>query len=149
MKCWKSVITAGIVMLFLTGPARAYYDEYDDSQAHPLRIAAYILHPVGFALEWLVTRPIHALVSQPELEPVFGHTPHGWELDYDLPGGSTVTTTLPPPSFSPAGSTVDTDAARRAADEARASAEEAKRAAEAAARAAQRTNREFEKSLNK
>ena len=57
------------------GTARAH-DAYDDSQSHPLRLAAYVLHPVGFALEWLVTRPIHFVVSNPRLERIFGHLPH-------------------------------------------------------------------------
>jgi hypothetical protein len=56
-------------------PARAH-DAYDDSQSHPLRIAAYAIHPVGFALEWLVTRPLHFVASEPRLEPIFGHRPH-------------------------------------------------------------------------
>ena len=56
-------------------------DEYDDSQAHPLRIAAYLLHPIGYTLEWLVTRPFHELVAQPDLEPVFGHTSHQYYGD--------------------------------------------------------------------
>jgi hypothetical protein len=56
-------------------PAVAH-DAYDDSESHPLRLAAYALNPVGFALEWLVMRPIHFFVSDPQLEPVFGHVPH-------------------------------------------------------------------------
>jgi len=55
--------------------ARAH-DAYDDSQSHPLRIAAYLVNPAGFALEWLFTRPFHFMVSQPQAEPIFGHTPH-------------------------------------------------------------------------
>jgi hypothetical protein len=55
--------------------ARAH-DAYDDSQAHPLRIAAYLINPIGFTVEWLVTRPFHFMVSQPQAEPVFGHTAH-------------------------------------------------------------------------
>ena len=53
-------------------------DEYDDSQANPLRILAYIIHPVGYTLEWLVTRPFHELVAQPDLEPVSGHETHAY-----------------------------------------------------------------------
>jgi hypothetical protein len=165
MRSWKNVGMAGIAALFLAGPASAsydgcstgedeclysgpgYYDGYDDSQSHPLRLAAYALHPVGFALEWLVTRPIHAIVSQPELERVFGHTPHGWNPCCGIPKASAV----PPPPVAPppAASPVDIDAARRAAEEARAAAEEAKRAAEEAARAAEKATRGFEKSLRK
>lgn len=65
-------------------------DDYDDSQAHPLRLAAYIIYPVGYALEWLVTRPFHELVAQPDLAPVFGHTSH--EYYGDAPVGNAVTT---------------------------------------------------------
>jgi len=55
--------------------ARAH-DAYDDSESHPLRLAAYAVHPVGFALEWLFTRPLHFVVSNPGLDRVFGHVPH-------------------------------------------------------------------------
>jgi hypothetical protein len=49
-------------------------DEYDQHRAgHPLRIVAYILHPVGFALDWLIFRPAHWVGSQPGLRDVFGH----------------------------------------------------------------------------
>lgn len=81
-------LTLAVWMVGMPATTNAH-DAYDDSQAHPLRLAAYAVHPVGFALEWLVTRPIHFLVSQPRLERVFGHTPHenpfggyeGYELD--------------------------------------------------------------------
>jgi hypothetical protein len=53
-------------------------DEYDDSQANPLRLIAYIIHPVGYTLEWLVTRPFHELVAQPDLEPISGHDSHAY-----------------------------------------------------------------------
>src|SRR6188768_72341 len=69
------------VAVALLGSARLSYavggaDDYDDSQSHPLRLAAYLIHPVGYTLEWLVTRPFHELVAQPDLAPVFGHTSH-------------------------------------------------------------------------
>jgi hypothetical protein len=154
---------AGVASLFLAGPTFAYtdscetsleagctpeppgyYDGYDDSQSHPLRIAAYALNPVGFAVEWLVTRPIHALVSQPELERIFGHQSHRWDYCCGMPQE-----TVQPPAPAPVVHTEDVDAARRAAEEARAAAEEAKRAAEEAARAAEKSTRSFEKSLTK
>lgn len=56
-------------------PARAH-DAYDDSQSNPLRLIAYAVHPVGFAIEWLVMRPVHFVASNPRLERVFGHVPH-------------------------------------------------------------------------
>ena len=51
-------------------------DDYDDSQSHPLRIVAYIVHPAGFAAKWLVAWPLHYLFSRPGLDKVFGHRPH-------------------------------------------------------------------------
>ena len=58
-------------------PAFAASDAYDDSQSHPLRIAAYLLYPAAFVVEWTVFRPFHYLVSATEpQEAFFGHTPH-------------------------------------------------------------------------
>ena len=67
------VLTCGFVLTAV--PVRAH-DAYDDSQSHPLRIAAYAMNPAGFAVEWLVTRPLHFVASHPRLERVFGHGPH-------------------------------------------------------------------------
>jgi outer membrane protein OmpA-like peptidoglycan-associated protein len=58
-------------------PAFPAPDEYDDSQSHPLRIAAYLLHPAAWLVEWTVFRPFHFLVSATEpQEAIFGHHPH-------------------------------------------------------------------------
>ena len=52
-------------------------DEYDDSQSNPFRVAAYLLYPAGFILEWTVFRPFHFLVSSSApAEAFFGHQPH-------------------------------------------------------------------------
>lgn len=66
-----------LVLSFSAGPAAAVPDDYDDTQSYPLRVAAYLVYPVGYALEWAIFRPFHYLVSRPELEPVFGHRTHG------------------------------------------------------------------------
>jgi hypothetical protein len=66
-----------MILWLLSIPVRAgAHDAYDDSQSNPLRLAAYAIQPVGFAIEWLVMRPIHFVVSQPRLERIFGHEPH-------------------------------------------------------------------------
>jgi len=65
-----------------TDTSAAYYDEYDDTQSHPVRLAAYALHPVGYAAEWLVFRPLHYVVSLPYVAEVFGHHPHGKKVIY-------------------------------------------------------------------
>lgn len=65
-----------LVLACTASSALAAPDDYDDMQSHPLRIAAYLVYPIGYTLEWLVFRPFHYLVSRPALEPVFGHRPH-------------------------------------------------------------------------
>jgi len=57
--------------------ATAGPDCYDDTQSHPLRLLAYVVHPIGLIMEWTLTRPFHAFVSQTEeLEYFTGHKPH-------------------------------------------------------------------------
>ncbi len=74
----KRLIGALLVAAFLTlsaGRTLAAPDVYDESQSHPLRVAAYLAYPFAYAVEWIVFRPFHFLVSSyPE---VFGHRPHG------------------------------------------------------------------------
>lgn len=90
----KRLLTVLIVLAALNAPRAAFslppppssdsgatccgnaVDEYDDSQSHPFRVIAYLVHPVGYALEWVVFRPLHCLVAQPSLVKVFGHTSH-------------------------------------------------------------------------
>jgi hypothetical protein len=78
----RSIMCLSLVaVLALAGSALAFpNDEYDDSESHPLRTAAYILNPVGVGLEYAIYRPIHWLVSLNETtELIFGHRPHGAE----------------------------------------------------------------------
>lgn len=58
--------------LTVGGPARA--DEYDPEDAgHPLRIIAYVLHPVGVVLDYVVLRPAHWIASHEPMKTLFGH----------------------------------------------------------------------------
>ena len=34
-------------------------DHYEDAFSHPLRLAYYLLYPIGFTAEWLIMRPFH------------------------------------------------------------------------------------------
>ena len=71
------IVALGVVVGLAGAPGMARaHDAYDDSQAHPLRVLAYMVHPVGYGIEWVFTRPLHFLVSSPQMERVFGHTPH-------------------------------------------------------------------------
>ena len=60
----------------------AYNDEYEFTQSHPLRVAAYLLYPIGVAMEWAFFRPFHYLVSLPGAAEVFGHHQHGPKVVY-------------------------------------------------------------------
>ena len=155
-KGWKEAAVAFVFVLLVCGPAFSYYDEYSDSEAHPLRLAAYALHPAGYALEWLVMRPLHAILSQPQLEPVFGHGPHGVDFGYAPPTVVTLTPVAPPaaraapPEPAPAeGAGDQAAAAKTASDEAKAAARAAEEAAQRAERAFEKTERAFEKTLTK
>lgn len=72
----KGIALAVLLGLFMLARPALAHDAYDDSQSNPLRIAAYIAHPVGWALEWMIARPFHFLVSEPGAEQVFGHEAH-------------------------------------------------------------------------
>jgi hypothetical protein len=52
----------------------ALADEYDAHRAgHPLRVVAYVLHPIGVTLDYLLFRPAHWVGSLPVIRTVFGH----------------------------------------------------------------------------
>ena len=73
------LVEIGLVCAFTLGsqPSFAAWDEYDDSQSNPLRVAAYLLHPIGWLAEWTIFRPFHLIVSTSEpQEAFFGHRPH-------------------------------------------------------------------------
>ena len=49
-------------------------DDYDPQRAgHPVRIIAYVVHPVGVILDLLIFRPAHWVGSLPVLDKLFGH----------------------------------------------------------------------------
>ena len=45
--------------------------EYHDEDSQPLAIVADLLYPVGFAVEWLVARPLHYLSTDSPASPIF------------------------------------------------------------------------------
>ena len=67
-----ALLLALSMSLSMANPAVA--DEYDaDNAGHPLRIVAYILHPVGVLIDYLVLRPAHWLGSHEPFKTAFGH----------------------------------------------------------------------------
>lgn len=68
---WFSALSLALV-LALASPAAA--DEYDSSNAgHPVRFVAYLLHPVGVLIDYVLLRPAHWLVSHEPMKTIFGH----------------------------------------------------------------------------
>jgi hypothetical protein len=156
MRLWKSVMAAGLGVVLLAGFVQAAYDDYDDyTDSHPLRLIAYVFHPIGYTIEWLALRPLHALVTQPELQPIFGTDGYGPGFhEYGMT--SIAEPPVPATAVPPAISSADIEALRRAAeaaqiaaDEAKRAADEARRAADEAALSATKSGRAFEKSLQK
>ncbi len=84
----KKLIAAGIIAatLCLSAPAvaheRTVNDAYDDAVMHPLRLAYYAIHPLGFAAEWLVGRPFQYIISREQLRNIFGWRPMDDEMAY-------------------------------------------------------------------
>lgn len=67
-----AILALGLIAVAAAMPAQA--DEYDaKSSGHPLRIVAYVLHPVGVAIDYLLLRPAHWLGSHEPLKTIFGH----------------------------------------------------------------------------
>jgi hypothetical protein len=68
----RVAVAAVTLTSLMAGPAAA--DDYEPSRAgHPLRVIAYLLHPVGVALDYLVMRPAHWLGSQEPTRTIVGH----------------------------------------------------------------------------
>ena len=59
-------------VLLSAAPAWAGYNPR--RSAHPVRIAAYILYPIGYAIDTLLMRPAYWLGSKEPLKTVFGRT---------------------------------------------------------------------------
>lgn len=67
-----TALALAMIAIAAASPARA--DDYDEkSSGHPLRIIAYVLHPVGVAIDYLLLRPAHWLGSHEPLKTIFGH----------------------------------------------------------------------------
>ena len=76
-RCIRRLLCAGFLafaLLALAAPSGAA-DDYDSKEAgHPLRIAAYVLHPVGVIIDTLIFRPAYWLGSHEPLRTLFGVT---------------------------------------------------------------------------
>lgn len=62
---------AAFAMLAVASPVAA--EEYDETYSgHPLRVVAYVLHPVGVILDTLIFRPFHWVGSHEPFKTLSG-----------------------------------------------------------------------------
>jgi hypothetical protein len=83
MRCAR-VPLAFVLILALAGSAAAAGREYDPRRAgHPLRIAAYVAHPVGVILDWLIFRPAWYIGRVEPIRTLVGRDlePRGEDID--------------------------------------------------------------------
>lgn len=70
---WAASTAILAIGLAVASPAAA--DSYRSGRAgHPIRVTAYVLHPLGVLIETLIFRPAHWVGSQEPLKALFGHT---------------------------------------------------------------------------
>ena len=71
---FRSLAAALTVAVALTIALPALADDYDDQYSgHPLRIVAYVVHPIGVILDYLIFRPFHWVGSHEPFSTLFGH----------------------------------------------------------------------------
>ena len=71
----RSAATLVLLSALLATATPALADHYESMKAgHPLRVTAYVLHPIGVMLDTLIFRPAHWVVSHDTLRILFGHT---------------------------------------------------------------------------
>ena len=62
-----------LVALVLSGTGPAAAESYDSKRSgHPLRVLAYIVHPIGVILDTLIFRPFHWLGSKEPVKTLVG-----------------------------------------------------------------------------
>lgn len=73
VRSWIGAAMLAAAVAVSAAPARA--DEHDPQESgHPLRIVAYVLHPVGVIVDTLIFRPAHWVVHHEPFKTLFGHT---------------------------------------------------------------------------
>jgi hypothetical protein len=64
-----------VVLALVASAAPARSDDYDPKRAgNPVRIAAYIMHPAGVLIDYLIMRPAWWIGSHEPFRTIFGRT---------------------------------------------------------------------------
>jgi hypothetical protein len=70
----RQCVSVSLAALILLVASPALADRYEPERAgHPLRIVAYVAHPVGVMVDYLLMRPMHWIVEQEPFATLFGH----------------------------------------------------------------------------
>ncbi len=80
----RGIAAAGLALAVVAGgtPAQAgpgdrtrtVVRKHEPREAgHPLRIVAYLVHPIGVVVDTLLFRPAHWIVSHEPMRTIFGH----------------------------------------------------------------------------
>ena len=77
------LVLVGGLLTALPSGARAHTYQSNSADAHVLRLVAYVLHPVGVLLEWGITRPVHWVASQDQLDIILGHKAHVGDVFFE------------------------------------------------------------------
>jgi hypothetical protein len=73
LRRWAAVLFLSVCLLSSAGTMASADDHDPTMTGHPLRIIAYVLHPIGVALDYLIFRPAHWLASQEPIQTLVGH----------------------------------------------------------------------------
>ena len=70
----KLVLILTLAAAFMVLSSVATADDYERGEDDcPIRILAYVVHPVGMLAEYTITRPVHWVTKQIHLNKVFGN----------------------------------------------------------------------------
>ena len=76
-----------LLILSLAAPGALGAEEYDTKKAgHPLKIAYYVLYPIGLTLDWLIFRPAWHIGQVEPFQTLFGVPEPASDVIVDPPG---------------------------------------------------------------
>ncbi len=70
---WGRSVASRLAAALLLGASPVAAEEYEKERSgHPLRVLAYVVHPIGVILDTLIFRPFHWLGSKEPIKTLFG-----------------------------------------------------------------------------
>lgn len=73
IRCARKLLAAGLAAVALAVAMPASAEEYDSKYSgHPVRIAAYVLHPIGVFIDYVILRPAYWIGSHEPFATIFG-----------------------------------------------------------------------------